>query len=188
LHPQTPYNIFDQQLTHGKEAALALFDEHMHHLGDNAYAAKARKELTEKLIAQDAQHRSRYRVDWVRFPVPTTSRRLLLVGCLIRLECPLSFLRRSSSCMYSAHRLTFDGMSVIWDFIKVAAAFVITVCPALYGLWRWKQSVLRADGDGHHAIVVQAAQWLDGLERSIIVSLLPSIVRLDSAGPRCVVL
>jgi len=108
----------------------------MHHLGDNAYAAKARKELTEKLIAQDAQHRSRYRVDW--------------------------------------------WTSVIWDCIKVAAAFVITVCPALYGLWRWKQSVLRADGDGHHAIVVQAAQWLDGLEKSIIM-LTPSGRKAEEA-------
>ncbi len=89
LHYQVPGEAFDQQLAHGKKAALDLFDVHKHHLGDTAFAAKKREELTEELIAQDAQHRSRYRVDWVRFPVLTTSRRLLLVDCRMPVVFPV---------------------------------------------------------------------------------------------------
>jgi hypothetical protein len=87
---QVPAKAFEQQLAHGKEAALALFDKHKHHL-TTACADNARKELTKKLVVQDAQHRSRYRVVWVRFSVSTiVAGGLWNVPCLSCVVCVLA--------------------------------------------------------------------------------------------------
>jgi hypothetical protein len=67
LYNQVPAEAFEQQLAHGKEGALVLFDKHKHHLGDVTDADNARTELKKKLVAQNKLHHSRYHVVWVRF-------------------------------------------------------------------------------------------------------------------------